>query len=1111
MRVVTASGESVELGITETTPTIGITDYSRRVTDDFGVTRVVPRSFSRRLSVKLALPFGNVDGLQQRLAALRATSALWIADERFSWLRVQGYYKDFSLDLAVAPVSLCTLTVEGLAEGDDFSDPGGDPAPDKRASSLRLLQPVAVSDTVLANSTVAENDHPAWSASQTYAAGARAPVSLVATPNSASLASDAADGSFISAITNVPSGVRPAVSPNDGRFVIAGDATNGWKVVKGMSALSDGPVSLTVTATGANSATIAVTITAAVAPTLTAYSISSETQSFSSAATARGETVSSGRQNRHDRMVRRLKAATKMVNGVSTSLTNAQGQTIWQTLMGLYVVGDTEAQWMTNLKSPGTNDLTKVGTPTYSMATGAGGFSTTNYYHTGITLAQFSNAGGNSLGFLSSTSAASANADMGATDGTAGGLLLYGSQTSTSKMGARVFGISVVPTEATDFFIGSGWNAATRTDANTVHVTRAGTPFSDIANPYSASTGTNPIGIGYAVGGGAASSRTIIASYVAKGALTPAMEMELYAAVQDYVICVQNGDPFIYEVGVGPQTINADVLFYGLSSASLCGAYAAKRAGLSVALVGDWYDTQLWDVGGMIHNGLNWIDLKDASKTGGVFRDVLSYANQVGGTTNANTQAALSPEPRQLTKAIRRMLDPARTGALLPGMDVPIYMTGGITGATGNGISGSITTRDGRTFNFSKGAVEGSYDGDLLYYSNAPTITGREPAGTGQEAGNGYYTAELTKPTDGAVEYNISPYLVDGDANSGLLPDTIAEPTITPGAADPFGGQSMNYRLTLSKLRNRYLPFDRTPPKNYNPLRYEGLGRLFAAATANGRTVSSAAIIVVQALGSGTIGYDANNADVFSTDVANSGVRQIVAGRDIAERLANFRDINDYMRGYFYWLLYSGDSRIQSATRNAIAAYTLDPSAHLDPGPNGQVGWPDRAYTREPHVRLKNTGAMGSGVAVLDNNDLARSDGTTPRSTKTLTIFNYRSDVHYLRRIAKGGATYTQGGYHDTAAGGADQIAPIPLEVLVPDKGAAKFNLVSITAPSVTALAYAGYRMEPNMGQGGESAAILYSVLPANTAVNDVDYPTLRDALLATSPDVTKMYLPQVN
>jgi hypothetical protein len=173
MRVVTASGENVELGITEATPTIGITDYSRRVTDDFGVTTVVPRSFSRRLSVKLALPFGNADGLQQRLAALRATSALWIADERFSWLRVQGYYKDFSLDLAVAPISLCTLTIEGLAEGGDFSDPGGDPAPDNRASSLRLLQPVPVTDAVLTNSTVAENDYPAWSASQSYAAGTR--------------------------------------------------------------------------------------------------------------------------------------------------------------------------------------------------------------------------------------------------------------------------------------------------------------------------------------------------------------------------------------------------------------------------------------------------------------------------------------------------------------------------------------------------------------------------------------------------------------------------------------------------------------------------------------------------------------------------------------------------------------------------------------------------------------------------------------------------------------------------------------------------------------------------------------------------------------------------
>ena len=41
MRVQTPAGDVIELGTTETAPTIGIIDYSKRVTDDFGVTTVV--------------------------------------------------------------------------------------------------------------------------------------------------------------------------------------------------------------------------------------------------------------------------------------------------------------------------------------------------------------------------------------------------------------------------------------------------------------------------------------------------------------------------------------------------------------------------------------------------------------------------------------------------------------------------------------------------------------------------------------------------------------------------------------------------------------------------------------------------------------------------------------------------------------------------------------------------------------------------------------------------------------------------------------------------------------------------------------------------------------
>jgi hypothetical protein len=173
MRVVTDQNETIELGDVETTPTIGITDFSRRVTDDFGVTTVVERGFSRRMSVKLGVQFDAVDALQRRLANLRATSALWVADDRFASLSLRGFYKDFALDLATQPLSYCTLTVEGLAETATPADVAGDPAPVGQSSTLQLLQPVTVAGSVLVSSTVAENDAAEWSASATYAMGVR--------------------------------------------------------------------------------------------------------------------------------------------------------------------------------------------------------------------------------------------------------------------------------------------------------------------------------------------------------------------------------------------------------------------------------------------------------------------------------------------------------------------------------------------------------------------------------------------------------------------------------------------------------------------------------------------------------------------------------------------------------------------------------------------------------------------------------------------------------------------------------------------------------------------------------------------------------------------------
>ena len=211
MKVVTDAGEVIELGTTEATPTIGMTDFSRRVTDDFGVTTVVERGFARRLSVRLAVPFEAVDELQRRLADLRATPARWIADERFASLDVQGFYKDFALDLAVPPLSYCTLTIEGLVETAASEDVGIDPAPEGAPSTLQLIQPVLVTDAVLVDGSVAEADYPEWSGETSYAAGDRVVITATHRIYESSSAGN---------VGNDPAGVS-------GRWIDAG-STNRW-------------------------------------------------------------------------------------------------------------------------------------------------------------------------------------------------------------------------------------------------------------------------------------------------------------------------------------------------------------------------------------------------------------------------------------------------------------------------------------------------------------------------------------------------------------------------------------------------------------------------------------------------------------------------------------------------------------------------------------------------------------------------------------------------------------------------------------------------------------------------------------------------------------------
>ena len=107
-------GRVVDLGSTEAGASISIIDYSTKTTDDFGVTTVVERAWSKQMTAKSLIDTTAVDGIQRQLAALRAIPSLWIGEDGYDSLAVYGFFKDFQIDLTLQNISYCSLTIEGL-------------------------------------------------------------------------------------------------------------------------------------------------------------------------------------------------------------------------------------------------------------------------------------------------------------------------------------------------------------------------------------------------------------------------------------------------------------------------------------------------------------------------------------------------------------------------------------------------------------------------------------------------------------------------------------------------------------------------------------------------------------------------------------------------------------------------------------------------------------------------------------------------------------------------------------------------------------------------------------------------------------------------------------
>jgi len=93
---------------------LGIQDYSRKETNDFGDTVFVVRAYAKRANYDVLLENEELDTFQKYLASIRAVPCLWVGSNEFEATTIFGFYKNFDILLNYPNHSECSLDIEGL-------------------------------------------------------------------------------------------------------------------------------------------------------------------------------------------------------------------------------------------------------------------------------------------------------------------------------------------------------------------------------------------------------------------------------------------------------------------------------------------------------------------------------------------------------------------------------------------------------------------------------------------------------------------------------------------------------------------------------------------------------------------------------------------------------------------------------------------------------------------------------------------------------------------------------------------------------------------------------------------------------------------------------------
>ncbi|MGV3603162.1 MAG: FAD-dependent oxidoreductase [Dyadobacter fermentans] len=516
------------------------------------------------------------------------------------------------------------------------------------------------------------------------------------------------------------------------------------------------------------------------------------------------------------------------------------------------------------------------------------------------------------------------------------------------------------------------------------------------------------------------------------------------------------------------KELAADVIIYGGTSAAVTAAVQVVKSGKTVLVVSP--DKHL---GGLSSAGLGFTDTGDKSVIGGLAREFYhrlylhydkpeawkwqkkeDYGNKGQGTPamDGAERTMWIFEPHAAEQVFE---DFVKENNIRVFRDEWLDRKSGVVKKDGRIVS--MKTLSGKTFK-GKMFIDATYEGDLMAAAGVKYHVGRESNSVYNEKWNGVQAGVYHHKH--YFQKNISPYKVEGDPKSGLLPYISDEP-IAPNGSGDSKIQAYCFRMCLSANPDNRNPFEK--PKGYDPAKYELLARVYKAGWTE--TFDKYDPIPNKKT-------DTNNHGPFSTDFIGENYDYPEATYERRKEIVKAHEL--YQKGLMYFL--TNDPRVPADVREQMSQWGLPKDEFKDNG-----GWPHQIYVREARRMI--------GQSVMNENHTL---GLEPVS-QPVGMGSYALDAHNAQRyVTAEGFVQNEGdiGVHPKKP------YSIAYTSIIPKKDECHNLLVPVCLSS-SHIAYGSIRMEPVfmiLGQSAASAAV--QAIDTQAAVQDVDYERLRAQLL---------------